>query len=287
MKTRFHLAIALLSLAIASCGQQTETGASPDEAAPEAQATASKEPGTLALVANGEDFVRQGFVTKDGWQVDFEHAYVTLSNVTAYQTDPAFDPDSSGELKASESVSLLEEPQTVDLAEGEADAEPITVTTQQAPSGNYNALAWSVVEANQGSAQGSTIVLEGTAQKDGATIDFTMNFDQPLAYTCGQYVGDERKGIVQGQGELETTFHFDHLFGDADAPADDALNQGAVGFEPFAALAQNGTLQVDEAMLKQESNENYQKLQEAILGLGHVGEGHCRMEDSVAQHDHE
>ena len=25
--------------------------------------------GTLSLVANGEDFVRKGFTTKDGWQI--------------------------------------------------------------------------------------------------------------------------------------------------------------------------------------------------------------------------
>ena len=26
-----------------------------------------------ALVANGEDFVRQGFVSKDGWRISFDH----------------------------------------------------------------------------------------------------------------------------------------------------------------------------------------------------------------------
>ena len=85
-----------------------------------------------------------------------------------------------------------------------------------------------MVEADQGPAQGSTIVLEGTAEKEGRTVDFTMSFDQPLGYTCGQYVGDERKGILQGTegAELETTFHFDHIFGDGDVPEADSLNTG-------------------------------------------------------------
>lgn len=234
--------------------------------------------GTLALVANGEDFVRQGFVTSDGWQIDFDHVYVTLENVTAYQTNPPFDPDKSNEIKATEEVTLLEAPQTVDLAEGEADAEPVLVTTAQAPKGTYNAISWNIVEATEGEAAGSTIVLEGTATKAGKTVDFVMSFDQPLEYTCGQYVGDSRKGILTNteQAELETTFHFDHIFGDADAPADDYLNQNAVGFEPFANLAENGTVNADmETLQSRLSSEDYSRLVAAIEGLGHVGEGHC------------
>lgn len=264
---------------------QTETQAeAPAEQENQNQATAGK--GTLQLVANGEDFVRQGFVTRDGWQIDFEHVYVTLADVTAYQTDPPFNPEESGELKATEKVTLVQEPKTVDLAEGGADAESITVMSAEAPAGTYNALSWKLVEANQEPAAGSSIVLEGTAKKEGRTINFVMSFDQPLEYTCGQFVGDERKGILKGtdQAELETTFHFDHIFGDADTPADDALNQDAVGFEPFAALAQDGTLKADTAMLEQKlPSEDYQKLQKAIAGLGHVGEGHCRLEGASAQ----
>ncbi|MBE9128912.1 MULTISPECIES: DUF4382 domain-containing protein [unclassified Coleofasciculus] len=266
-------------------GVQTETQAGAP-AAQETQTQAQGGEGTLQLVANGEDFVRQGFVTKDGWQIDFEHVYVTLDDVTAYQTDPPFDPDKSGELKATEKLTLLDEPKTVDLAAGDGDAAPITVTSQPAPMGTYNALSWNLVEANQGSVEGSTILLEGTAEKEGRIINFTISFDKPLEYTCGQYVGEERKGILKNtdQTEIETTFHFDHIFGDANAPEDDALNQDAIGFEPFAALAQEGTLKADRAMLKQElPSEDYQKLEEAIAGLGHVGEGHCRIEGATAQ----
>lgn len=289
MKKRFLLTATLVTSVLSGCGfQETAENEASTETETQTQDTASGRQGTLAIVANGEDFVRQGFVTKDGWQVDFKHVYVTLDKITAYQTNPTFDPEQSGELKATEEVTLLERPQTVDLAEGDENAAPLTITTEKAPSGTYNALAWEVVKADRGPAQGSTIVLEGTAQKEGQTIDFTLNFDQPLAYTCGQYVGDERKGILKGsqQAELETTFHFDHIFGDADAPADDPLNQEAVGFEPFAALTE--TQQIDGARLEQElSPENYQKLQEAIFGIGHVGEGHCRIESSVPLHNHE
>lgn len=260
----------------------TESEAPAENEVPTADAAAdSSEQGTLELVANGEDFVRQGFVTKDGWQIDFEHVYVTLDDVTAYQSDPPFDPDQTKELQATTEIAFIEQPETIDLAVGDDNAAPVAVAATKAPVGTYNALQWAVVEASQGAAAGSTILLEGTATKADQTIDFIMGFNQPLEYTCGQFVGDQRKGILAGASEtaeIETTFHFDHIFGDAEAPVDDALNVDAVGFDPFATLAQNGSLNVDMATLEQElPSEQYQKLQTAIAGLGHVGEGHCRL----------
>mgnify|MGYP006444210223 CR=1 FL=1 len=244
----------------------------------ETQTIAAEGSGMIAIVANGEDFVRQGFVTKDGWRIDFDHVYVTLDNVKAYQTEPAFDADNDQTIQAKALVSLIQEPTTVDLAEGGADANPIKVTEKEGNAGFYNALSWEVVTPETGDLN-SAIVLQGTAKKDGETVNFTLNLDQPLAYKCGEYVGDVRKGFLQAdsQTELEATFHFDHIFGDAEAAMDDAINTGAVGFGPMAELANNGTLNVDLATLKQElSAEEYQTLEKAIVGLGHVGEGHCQ-----------
>ncbi|MGF1480676.1 MAG: DUF4382 domain-containing protein [Cyanophyceae cyanobacterium] len=288
MKQRLLLAglgVLAAHLLIGCTPEAADEAAEPSSSTTETQAAGE---GTLALVANGEDFVRQGFVTKDGWQIDFENVYITLDDATAYQTEPPFDPDSSEELSATNEVTFIEEPQTVDLAAGDEDADPVEVATQTAPTGTYNALAWKVTEATEGPAAGHTIVLNGTATKDGQTVNFAMNLDQPLEYTCGQFVGDERKGILSDEAELEATFHFDHLFGDGEAPTDDPINQGAVGFEPFVALAQDGTLEVDQATLEAElPAEDYQKLQAALNGLGHVGEGHCRLEGEVVEHSHE
>ncbi|NJL82260.1 MAG: DUF4382 domain-containing protein [Chloroflexaceae bacterium] len=244
--------------------------------------TTEQPSGTLVLVANGEDFIREGFTTKDGWRIDFENAFVTLDEVNAYQTEPPFDPDGAATLNATQEIPLLQQPTTVDLAKGAAETAPVPVTRKQAPQGTYNAIAWKVIPAETGPAEGSTILLKGTAQKEGRNVDFTISFDQPLAYTCGEYVGDERKGILTSteQAELETTLHFDHIFGDAETAAGDALNQDAVGFDPFAALAEGDSLNVDSNRLKAElSAQDYQKLLKAIAGLGHVGEGHCRLEN--------
>ena len=125
--------------------------------------TAQEKIGTLALVANGEDFIRKGFVSKDGWQINFDHAYVTLAQVNAYQTELPLNSAKEIPLKPKQAVSLLDKATTIDLAEGEEDAEPIFVTQADAPVGRYNALAWQLVSAQQGSAKGNSLVLAGTA----------------------------------------------------------------------------------------------------------------------------
>jgi len=233
--------------------------------------------GMLAFRANGEDFVRQGFVSKDGWEISFDHLYVTLADVTAYQTDPPFDPESGSELQPVESVSIGET-QTIDLAEGDESAEPILISEMDAPAGRYNALSWEMVNAETGPAEGYTLVMVGTAMKDGQTVNFNIQMDEELEFVCGDFVGDERKGIVDADGaaDVEATFHFDHIFGDAEAPMDDEINTGALGFEPLAAAAQDGTLDVNSAALQEQlSEEDYAMLTGILPSLGHVGEGHC------------
>jgi hypothetical protein len=120
--------------------------------------------------------------------------------------------------------------------------------------------------------------MQGTASKDGETIPFAIKVNEELAFTCGDFIGDERKGILAAdeEADLEATFHFDHLFGDGGAPPDDSINTGALGFDPLAALATNGTLDVDSAALQAGlSEEDYTTFLAILPSLGHVGEGHC------------
>lgn len=234
--------------------------------------------GTLQFHANGEDFVRQGFVSKDGWSITFDHVYVTLADVTAYQTDPPYDPHSGADIKGKVKVSLPKT-YTVDLAEGGEKAPPILVgEVKSAPVGHYNAISWRMVKASSGPANGYSLVIVGTAEKVGRRIDFSIKVDEEYEYSCGEFVGDVRKGIVQqgGTADVEMTFHFDHIFGDADTPLDDELNVGAVGFEPFARLARDGKLNVDLVACRAKmAAKDYQALVDILPTLGHVGEGHC------------
>lgn len=259
--------MALLS-GCASQSQQTPNGASQET---------STETGTLAFVANGEDFVRQGFTSKDGWDISFDHVYITLADVTAHQTNPPYDPDSGKEIQAVKSAKL-EGVHTVDLAEGDENAKPILLGKINAPVGQYNAISWKVANAAEGIAKGNSLVVLGKAKKDAKVIDFNIKIDKQYKYSAGEYVGDERKGIVAAgkESDLEMTFHFDHIFGDAETPADDGLNVGALGFEPIAKLARDGKVDVSLATLKQGlSEKDYNKFLEILPTLGHVGEGHA------------
>lgn len=238
----------------------------------------SAEVGTLQFRANGEDFVRQGFESKDGWAITFEHVYVNLSGIAGYQTDPPYDAHEGGDIQGTAGVTL-DEPFTIDLAEGDEDAAPLLVAeVAGVPTGHYNALAFSVMPAEDGPAAPYALVIAGSAQQNGDTVDFTLNIDREYTFTCGEYVGDMRKGILaqDGTAELEMTFHFDHIFGDAETPLDDSLNTGAVGFGPFAALAEDGVVVADMAQLADTLDaETYALLETTLPTLGHVGEGHC------------
>ncbi|MEM1171500.1 MAG: DUF4382 domain-containing protein [Cyanobacteria bacterium P01_H01_bin.35] len=234
-------------------------------------------PGTLKLRANGEDFVRKGFISKDGWTITFDQLYVNLVEVTAYQTDPPYKAETGGKPEAKEIV-LLAQTKVVDLAEGNETAETILVSEISAPPGQYNAISWKMPKATEGPAEGYSILMTGTGTKDGQSIPFTVKIDQELEFTCGDFVGDERKGILQAgeTAELEATFHFDHVFGDNSATPDDEINTGALGFAPLAAIATAGKVEVDMATLKDKlSPTDYQKFMAVLPSLGHVGEGHC------------
>jgi hypothetical protein len=249
----------------------TELPAAPGDELPAAAGT-----GVLQFRANGEDFIRQGFTTKDGWAINFDHVYVTLADITAYQTDPPYDAEAGGDLQAT-TTAPLSGTHTVDLAAGDEDAEPILIgEVSDAPAGRYNALAWDVVAAETGPASGASIMLQGEATQADETIVFTLRLTNTTSHTCGDYIGDERKGILEagGTADMEATFHFDHMFGDADLPMDDSLNADALGFAPLADLANEGVLDVDMATLATGlSPEDYAKL--AHVHLAHVGEGHC------------
>lgn len=218
------------------------------------------ETGDLTLFADGEDLATEGFVepelTKDGWELRFDSILVTLANVTAHQTEPPYDAETGAAIEATVSVSLVEGPVTVDLlATGESGL--VEVATVEAPAGFYNALAWDLVPGEGG----ASMVFVGTATRDGEKVDFRLVTTDAVRHLCGEYVGDERRGILAADGEaaLDATVHLDHLFGRADRPADGVMNTDAIGFDPFAAGGEHSFSLVD-------------------LHIGHVGEGHCHVE---------
>ncbi|XFA74078.1 hypothetical protein RYO59_002343 [Thermosynechococcaceae cyanobacterium Okahandja] len=244
-----YLAIALVVSAglFSACGQPNPTG-------------------TLMVYANGEERLSQGWTSKDGWQLTIDHAYLTVGSMTAYQTQPPFDPQTGSQPEA---IATVEFPDavTVDLV---ADDPPL-LGSAPGPVGHFNALAWQTLDP--------TLQLVGTARRGDVNLLFNLTLNQPLQYLCGEYIGEERKGILAANETtaLEITLHFDHLFGDGAEPPTAEINQAAFGFEPLAALAIKNQVNVDQATLQERlSAADYKRLLEAMKSLGHVGEGHCR-----------
>lgn len=273
--TRKLTGFLLIGFLLSSCAtQETSTG--------NGNTNNSSAPQTsdafLRLTANGEDFVREGFVTKDGWSINFYSVYVTVNNVIAHQTEPPFNAESEDKLQATESVTLISSPSAIDLKLVNEENPLVLVTEVPAPPGTYNALSWEIYNEPDSL---ESLILDGEATKDGETVIFSLRFPVNMAYSCGEFVGDDRKGILEqnSTAELEMTFHFDHIFGDAELDAGDELNQGALGFAPMAQLAENGTLDINLEQLQSSlTPDEYEKLNQSILSLGHVGEGHCRLE---------
>ncbi|RYD06121.1 hypothetical protein N752_06215 [Desulforamulus aquiferis] len=113
-KNIITLAFMIILLAVTGCSNSNSQGESKEQ-------PAGKKVGTLQFMANGEDFIREGFISKDGWALTFEHVYVNLSEITAYQAEPPYDAHNGGEVTAKEKVALAGS-LTVDLAEGDEDA---------------------------------------------------------------------------------------------------------------------------------------------------------------------
>jgi hypothetical protein len=225
-------------------------------------ATSAAAEGTLTLFANGEALATEGFVapqlTRDGWELRFDHIFVTLAGVSALQTDPPFDSEAGGKPDAIMTAGFDSAEQvTIDLTAADADGR-VLIGTVPAPAGHYNAVVWSVVPADQGDWAGRSMVFVGTATRDGQSVDFTLTSSATQDYICGEYVGDTRKGFVTdgAEADLELTFHLDHVFGRADWDADDQMNIAALGFDVFAAGGE-------------------QEIVLTGLHIGHVGEGHC------------
>ena len=278
--------LALVAIAAFLGGCESNLAGSSVDSSSSTVANAKAERGRLEFRANGEDFVRQGFTSSDGWAIQFEHVYVTLADLTASVLEPdglsSEDNPTTSPLQQSspqEAVVTVDGAQTVDLAAGDESADTILIQSLDAPATHFKGLTWNLVPALTGPAQGEVIQLVGQAEKNGQTVDFVLSWDQPYAYACGEFVGDERKGLVKSgvTSDVEATFHFDHIFGDGEAPADDKINQGAVGFSPFAALvSEGGMVEADrEALEAQLSAQDYETLQTTFASLGHVGEGHC------------
>ena len=236
--------------------------------------------GTLVFMLNGEGFAREGFVSEDGWRVDFDHVWVNVVGPTAFQVVEEVNQallvlhagHPHAEIPEGAAQVALDDAFWMDVHQG--DGPLVLGTVEDAPIGHYNRVSFGLAPTDDGS-----LVFIGVATKDGVEIPFTIRLDTAIDFTaCGPHP-DSIGVLAEGaEAEAELTLHFDHIFGDADeGPADpaevDTVNHLAIGFEPFAALAVDGAVEIGQADI--EALPEWEQLQDALLTLGHTGEAHC------------
>jgi hypothetical protein len=224
----------------------------------------SGEPGSIIFTANGEDFVRRGFVDKQGWHIVFDRLFVNIVNPTAYTSDGTI-------------VHTFHGPHLIDLADGGEDADPIVIgVVESASPANYQSLRFSLNRIESGEFAGSSIVMIGKAEKNGRLVPFTIKLEEEMDFDGKEgFVGDEVKGLLLpgGTTTVEMTFHFDHIFGDIEAGSADHINTGSVGFDFFEKYRKNGAVDISQSHLS--NDDDYKILLQALWTLGHLGEGHC------------
>jgi hypothetical protein len=255
-------ALAVLFAGLSGCQKEDSREA---EGTPEA-------PGSLIFTANGEDFVRQGFVDKQGWSISFDNLYVNIVDPTAYAP--------GGQKQV-----VLEGSHWVDLAEGEASAQPVVLgVVDGVTPANYQSLRFALKRAAAGPYAGASVVMIGSAERGTTRVPFTVRLDEEMLFDGREgYVGDEIKGLLQpgGTADVEMTFHFDHVFGDIEAAEGDHVNTGSVGFDFFHAFAEQGVVDVSQRELA--GAGEYRTLVHALWSLGHLGEGHCDVSEQSSR----
>ncbi|UCF95910.1 MAG: hypothetical protein JSV89_12060 [Spirochaetaceae bacterium] len=265
--------LAALLAGLSGCGRDEIRGVventAPDlpaAAVPASELPPDETSGSIIFTANGEDFVRHGFVDKQGWRISFEKLYVNILSPIAYV------PDKDRQV-------VLEGAHWVDLAEGGGEADPVFIgSAEGVPPANYQSLRFALRRASDGPYAGSSIVMIGSADREGLHVPFTIRLDEEMIFDGREgYVGEELKGLLKSGSttEVEMTFHFDHVFGDSGAGEDDHINTGSVGFDFFYAYVSGGVVDVSQAELK--DTEDYSALVQALWTLGHLGEGHCEV----------
>lgn len=223
--------------------------------------------GDLHFTANGEEFIAEGFTSKEGWDLSFDSVLVNLSEIEAYN------PTDSG-LSAK-----LEGTYLVDLKDSFGLDPTVSVESlKEVPAGNYQSLRFSLKQIESGDHAGYSIILFGNAGKEGTTIPFTIRISEELTFDGKEgYVGDSIKGLLNENetADVEMTFHFDHLFGDAGSGPEEHVNAQSPGFAMFLDYEKEGRIDVSQEDLM--NHRNFNLFIGAVETLGHLGEGHCEV----------
>lgn len=236
--------------------------------------------GTVAVEIWGEEFIEEGIPAAeltDGWAIHFDTFVVTVGAITAAGADfpeaQAFDLVPPG-------------PQAVASGPATAGAiEPVGYGLVIADSLTTNVNVDSTLFDTLVS-EGWSVYVEGSATKDGSTIDFAWGFDVTVAYVGCHATGSVPDGDT---GQTQLTIHGDHLFYESLVDHDAGLR-----FGPLAAADADADGELTPSELAAFSGIDFQALDHynvpagsnidnlwdylraQVETLGHIdGEGHC------------
>jgi len=270
--------------------------------------------GTLEFAANGEEFIRDGFLSTDDYEISFDHVLVNISSISAEQTSgikPASEKSVEAPTRSWESshaghdspggdggASIVVPVDGTFLVDLHDPAGPTEVESiKGVVAGNYDAVNFTISPISTEESvplapatathvttyAGYTMVYMGTAVNtvNGNTINFTIKLDEELPYAnCGP---NGARGFVPngGTGMAEMTYHMDHVFGDGADPASD-VNDIALGFGPLddefcSSHPCNMNVEQDD-LAAGLSGEDYLTFIDALRTVGHSGEGHCHLQ---------
>ena len=254
------LGVGLLGVGLLGCGTEVS------EVSDASDASESE----LGVVVNGEAFAEAGLTSKDGWQISFEQVAVTVGDITVSGVPEG---DSADPVEVPWSLEAEGEDAPPGFTQVSLQDGPVQLGAKAVPAGNYNQVQW-----QWGADSGTAIALKGVAVQGDRSVPFDLQFPGRFVVACGAYVGEERKGIVTADaaGEVELTLHLDHMFGDGESAPDADINTKSLGFDALAATATDQGVQVTpDSWEDWGSPELRESLEEVLVSMPHVGEGHC------------
>ncbi len=271
-------------------------------------------PETLVFTLNAGDRVRDGFDSKDSWHLEFDHVYINLQGPTAFQVEQDLtEGNESDDVEATRLTAKLvhaghphaEIPDGtaneallgeffMDGAKGENPSELGRV--EDVPIGNYNYMNFNILPAGSQSEglvadyEGYSLVLIGTASnnEDHTLVAFKLMLTETLEFTsCGPHQETEAVVAEGGEGTAEIALRFETLFGDkeegsAEPEDEDAVNSIAIGFDPFAALATDGSLTMTQTELQ--AMPEYSSFLDALRSIGSYGHSPCNCTGAAEGH---
>ena len=286
------ISLFVIFFALPSCGDDDDDDSKDSEPADDDDDEIPSD--ALIFQIDDIDAIREGLLSKDGWQLSFEHFYVNFYGPIAVQIVeeevkggeiiPLHPGHPHNDIPEGSAYEALTGDFFVDLSAGQT---PIDIGMIEGVAvGNYNRLYFSIRTAQEDSRDlisdylGYSIVMIGVAKKDGQSLPFVIYLVNAFSfYECPV---ETPEGVV-GDGDaahIRISLRIEHVFGDGRYGSEEGtVNPGAAGFQPFADLAVDGAVDITQSEFAYDMDrDTYDALIAALKSMGYSSGGACESE---------